>query len=423
MAGRAASRWAGPGAVLWTALILLLCLVPTGQTVPVGISLCLLCADRASADFIRNAMLYLPLGIAVRRSTGSLGLTITLGVLLSLGIEVTQFWIPGRFPALSDLLANGFGTAAGGFLAGALASPPEALQRNVAFLGIGALGLLAFTAPGFLFVPTVPDGELFGNWTPRIRGAEAYAGSLLSAELDGVPLPARRAEDSARVRALLEAGRPLALQFEYLPPHSPAPLFRIPTARRLEALRVSVDGEDLLVAEYLVADRLRLDRPTVRFSGAFTGLLSGDTIKLVVDRSGSGTPRASVEGGEPVVGGFPAARGWGLILSPGRLPRSVEAAGDLLWVAFILLAVSWAAPSPWRALAASGGLLATLALLPLFTPLLATPAAHYLAAGVGLASGRGLRALPATRWWGDATGPREATSRDHMVDRRSGRLV
>jgi len=372
--------------------------------VPSGFSSCLFCAEQAVADFVRNTLLYLPLGFGLHRRFGSWGVAIGFGLLLSAGVEAAQLSIPGRFSTLSDLIANGFGSAAGAFLAVSLFPQPGAgLRRKAAFVALALVTTVAFVAPALFYRYQVPDGALFGNWTPRIRGAVPYEGRLFSAELEGTSLPARRVDDSQQVRDLLGAGRPLVLEFEYVPTPSSAPVFRIPTAQRLEALRVSVDGDDLLVTEYLVADALRMDRPSIRFPDFFSDLTPGDTTRLTLSRGPDEVLRASLDGEDAREGGFTVARGWGLVYSPGRFGGVGETIVDLLWIAVTLLAVSWAAPSRSVAVGAGGALLILIGILPMGTPLLATPIAHYLAGAAGIASALILRTQAATGWRDRAT--------------------
>jgi len=60
------------------------------------------------ADILMNVALFVPLGFLLERSLG-VTRTALLGVLVSLGIETAQLFLPGRWSTLSDVVANGLG--------------------------------------------------------------------------------------------------------------------------------------------------------------------------------------------------------------------------------------------------------------------------------------------------------------------------
>jgi VanZ family protein len=94
-------------------------------------------------DLLQNVLLFLPFGYfiaapvfqgseasrtpaeAERKSGGSGALRACVaGVLLSLGLEFLQLWIPGRYCSMLDVVLNGMGAFLGGALA--FAWRPEA---------------------------------------------------------------------------------------------------------------------------------------------------------------------------------------------------------------------------------------------------------------------------------------------------------
>jgi glycopeptide antibiotics resistance protein len=73
-----------------------------------------------AVDFIFNVVLYLPLGmfgsLSVRKSSGArfrIAAVTIGGALLSVAIELTQYYDTSRFSAASDLYANALGTFVG----------------------------------------------------------------------------------------------------------------------------------------------------------------------------------------------------------------------------------------------------------------------------------------------------------------------
>lgn len=71
-------------------------------------------------DMLNNLLLFMPVGAALWASAAlvvrrglALPIAATLGALLSLAIEWTQVFVPGRFPGVSDVCMNSIGAAAG----------------------------------------------------------------------------------------------------------------------------------------------------------------------------------------------------------------------------------------------------------------------------------------------------------------------
>jgi VanZ like family len=77
--------------------------------------LCVFC-EGFLPDALGNLALFLPLGMTLRLCGYSMAQTFLVGTLLSFGIEVTHFAIPGRDPNLGDFLFNVCGTVLGSAL-------------------------------------------------------------------------------------------------------------------------------------------------------------------------------------------------------------------------------------------------------------------------------------------------------------------
>jgi VanZ family protein len=69
-------------------------------------------------DFEENVLLYLPLGVALMAQRIPLARAVAIAAGLSLCLELSQFFVPGRDPSLSDVLANSIGAASGAALFG-----------------------------------------------------------------------------------------------------------------------------------------------------------------------------------------------------------------------------------------------------------------------------------------------------------------
>ena len=76
-------------------------------------SLCVICGIYGTSNGMQNVILFMPLGAALANTRLGLGKVALLGTLVSVGVEVAQFWIPGRSPGIGDLLTNGTGTLLG----------------------------------------------------------------------------------------------------------------------------------------------------------------------------------------------------------------------------------------------------------------------------------------------------------------------
>ena len=161
-----------------------------------GFNLCIICTARAVTDALENILLFIPLGVALafrdhRASTSTL-----FGLLVSLAIELTQFYIPGRYPSIQDVFCNTLGTVVGfgiarsplgSYLAATLGwcrktlemwkRPHPALANRLmggsVFLCVGVFGLTTW-----LFSPIFPEGpysfagkEMSGGATPLRIGA------------------------------------------------------------------------------------------------------------------------------------------------------------------------------------------------------------------------------------------------------------
>jgi hypothetical protein len=128
-------------------------------------------AERPSlSDFIGNVLLYTPFGffasLSMDRGIGTakrLALATLAGALLSICMEITQYYDEGRVTSATDLYANAFGTvlgAIGGSLTGANFRWP--LLREIAANPIPMLLLSGWV--GYRLFPYVPTLDLHKYW-------------------------------------------------------------------------------------------------------------------------------------------------------------------------------------------------------------------------------------------------------------------
>jgi len=116
--------------------ILVVTLAPSGNRSSPPFSFDLRAEHRWLADGILNLCLFVPLGIAVGWNSRSRVRAVFLGLLLSTTVEIAQTIVPGRDPALSDIIFNTVGAAVGALIA----------RRPHAWLVPGARGSVVLTA-------------------------------------------------------------------------------------------------------------------------------------------------------------------------------------------------------------------------------------------------------------------------------------
>jgi glycopeptide antibiotics resistance protein len=99
--------------VLVALVIAALTLSPARSATPPPSFFCFGCSERWLADDILNLGLFFPFGLAAAWNGRTVLRATLLGLLLSTVIELAQTVVPGRDPALSDIVFNTIGTACG----------------------------------------------------------------------------------------------------------------------------------------------------------------------------------------------------------------------------------------------------------------------------------------------------------------------
>lgn len=281
---RTAFRWLL--GVLWALAVARITLTPEGvpewSSAP-GVTYCIICGSRGAADALLNAVLFLPLGLLV-------GLrwrvrhALLAGLLTSGLIEVCQLYVPGRNPAISDLVWNTVGAAVGGVAAGTLTRwlggvpPVRARILSVALPGIYLL------AAGVLAAPVGTDARYFGQWTPALGFMKHYQGRVVDAEFNGEPLPAAPFDPEDPHPPVSGDLQVSATVVKGPPPEGIAPIVSIYDAQQREILVLGADHEDLV---WRLRDRAlaaRFDFREVRLPSALAGIPVGDTLRLEATR-------------------------------------------------------------------------------------------------------------------------------------------
>jgi VanZ family protein len=383
---------------LAVAVILGATLLPIGTPAPLASGQPWLNWSFPLADMVRNWLLFIPLGAALR-SCGMRGRrALAIGVGLSLGIETLQSGIHGRETALSDVLANALGTGAG---IGLVRTAPHWIsvtgrraKRHAA--AAAAIAVAAMLATGALLAPAATTAPLWAHHTPRMDNFQPYTGRVLEADLDGIELPYGELADSRALGAHLNGDYTLRVIAEAGdPPAGQAALLLVTDQRQQEILLLGPDAEDLVLRFRNRGEWLGLETARIRDSGALRGLAVGERIRLEAVRKGADLC-LDVNGSKACGLGFTIGDGWSLLVwDQPALARHRRLLGAI-WLGMLLFPLGfWGNPSKSTA-AAGGAVVAGMLLAPAATGLLPTPLWQLLGAAGGAAAGgvagRALRA-------------------------------
>lgn len=383
------------------AAILLATMVPTGYDPTRTPLLCLVCGEKGLADVVSNVILFAPFGLALAALGVRPRRLVLAGAALSLCIEFTQQFIPGRDPSLSDVVFNTTGTALG-FLAlraaPRLIDPPAAMASRLALAAaVFAAGIVGFTAASFS--PALPDSTYYAQWTPDLGHLARYDGTVLDVELAGLPLPPPRLHDSPRIARLLREGRPLRITaIAGTPPPSLASIFSIHDDRQREVILVGADGDDLVLHVRTRAAALRFDHPDFRVPGALADISPGDTMVITVEgQPGRGGWCVGLKGNVSCSSRYPIGMGWSLLVYSARFPRAVGFLLTACCMAALSAPIAFWARRRWESTLGATILLAALLTAAIGPSAVAFTAADALGITVGIAAGLGARRLVSSR--------------------------
>jgi len=397
-------RAAGALAAAFTALVLLATLLPGTERPPDPGAAARLLPEDFLSDAVRNVLLFLPLGVLLRRA-GRRPLGVAgVGAALSSFVEAMQFAVPSRHPSLLDLVCNTAGTAVGAWLAPRLAElldPPPPGARRLAQGWAGAVALF-LVAQGPLATPALPPLPWHAGVRPEFGHLPVYPGEVIGARIGDRRLHPGRVEGAGRLRELVARGAPVVLRARAgpAPPAGPAPLFTLHGARQTLALAVGVDGGDLLFEVRTRARALGLETAAHRAPGLLAGLAPGEPYRVRIEPGRDGAcATAHLEAREPPeirrrcgLGPRPGD-GFGFFFYAELPPPAWRPAVGCLWLGLLALPLGF-----WPAGARLQGLLvaivgALVAGVPAVSPLAPARPAEILAPAAGAAVGRLLRRL------------------------------
>jgi hypothetical protein len=358
------------------------------------LQVCLLCGSRGAGDAVLNTVLFLPLGLL-------LGLrwrpwvALVAGLALSSCIEVLQLSIHGRHSTVGDIVWNGLGAGLGAVAAIRIRRwlSPGARRRSAVPVAVG-LPVVYLLLAGWAIAPTGTDARYFGQWTPDLSFMPRYQGTLLEAELDGVPIP-RGAPypDEQDPRAGFAADWDVRARVLVGPaPASVSPVVSIYDEDRQEIFLLGIHGTDLVLRERRAGDAVGLDRLDLRWRGALAGVAQGDTVVLGARRVGG--DRCLALDGEALCGlGVTPGSTWGLLLfleGTGPLERTVL---GMAWMGTLWLLVGLLGGEARSVARATGAGALLMLLVTGITPLSAPVPLEWLGMLLGACAGVALRPL------------------------------
>lgn len=374
------------------------------------------CDDPLLADFIRNIVLFAPMGFGLRLAGVRARWAILAGTLLSATVELLQLGvIVGRDASVLDWISNTLGTMAGVGIAQQLRaillpSPRIALRLTIGAL-VSWLVILVLGAWGIQPAPT--EFPFWGQRTPRLRQYPPFRGQLLSGRVNGVELPSARLDNDENIRGPLRAGRSQvdAVVQPGLPPPPTeiAPILRVADGTLREILLLGRSRKELVFRYRLRATRIRLETPAFALGRAFgdSGDMDGgepespETLSVVLERGRLTLTAYSEAGIRRQVFNLTAASAWSFFVPWDYWYGPNAALLSLLWLGALLVPTGYwathtagASRTRWTVLAAAIMIVsATLGLLPHAFALAPARAPQFVAAIAGLAFGWILAAL------------------------------
>ena len=319
--------------------ILVVTLSSSGGAAPVPFSFSFDLGRRGVGDAILNFLLFVPLGIAIAwngRPVITAGLS---GLVLASLVEIAQTVLPGRDPALSDIILNTAGAVAGAVVA----------RRRRALLAPGATASSVLTAASLVTAASAMVGTAYV--------LSPIPGSPTRAERQ-LPLPASPGEGAADIRSLLRLEMPLASE----------PVF------------IARSGDDLLLRYPSRGSAFGFDQPEYWRTGAFEGKATGNPTSVSLRRQRSrwnitiGLDRTTLG---PTVG-----QGWGALAYPDAIGRRWGGVVSGLWLFAVFLPVGFWARGRLRPIAGVISLFLLLA-VPAITGLVASTPLEWAGAATG----------------------------------------
>lgn len=321
--------------VPYVALILFLTLTPGDRLESAGALECLICGTRGLADVILNIILFIPVGLLATLSAGASVIIVVAAGVFSAGVEIAQFFIPGRDASPPDLLFNTTGALLGVVLGATERRWLRPRHATFAALLMSLVVTGIVQATSWFSTPTIEhEARWFVWWNADLGHLEPYDGVVSGTAVGGVQVRGNGWIDSAlrdSLAARLAAGDPIDVRTTAgHPPAGLAGLFAIYDSHATEIVLVGPDGDDLVVHLHMRAEAVRLDKPEVRLKGALAAYEPGDTLDIQVTRN-AGNYCIGVGESQSCGLGMDVSLGWTLLMQRARLPEALAFLVQLGW--------------------------------------------------------------------------------------------
>ncbi|HET8650820.1 MAG TPA: VanZ family protein [Gemmatimonadales bacterium] len=397
------TRWGGLIAAAGLGFIAAMTLVPRPEEAVLNAQTppwCLICGSLGGVDVLLNVLLFVPYGFGLRLAGWSWRRTAIIVLATTIGVETLQLWaIAGRDASISDIITNTTGGLLGAWLAGQWAGvilPARETARRLAIVG-GAIWLGILLISGALLHTSYPLNSYYGQWAADLPGLAKFQGRILSAEVDGMPIPSHRIRETRELRRRLQAG--VIVHVTAImdgPTSSLAPVFSIFDKHQRNILMLGQDGRGFEFDTRMRTTLVKLRPPTLRLEPTVP-LVSGDTVELTARlvHSRLGLRVASSRGVSQREFDLSPGLGWAMLLPYDYAYGSAVEWLTALWLGGLLIPVGYWAASGWAgrhalaALVAGAAGLAVLGMgvVPLLVNLPAVSWSAWLATIAGYALG------------------------------------
>lgn len=373
-------------ALLLLGIVAALTLTPT-TGLPGGMpgQLCLLCGDRGVADLLENALLFLPIGVALRLAGIRPLNAAVLALMFAGSIEVLQLWILGRHANVRDAITNAFGAGLGAWLVGALGrGRSKGVRLRSCAWGAVGITIALVGLGGWLQRAAFTTANWYGQWTPRFAYLEPWTGTLSMARIAALDMPHGALSSIEEIRGAVMDASPIKIAGTMGAPTSDrSAIFAITDEQFRSILLVGAEGQDLVLRFRRRADAARLDAPSLIYPSLLAAARTGEPFLLTVTNLGDHAC-ATVNGIRACAQGLQPGRLWTLLRALPVGPFGTRAM-DAVALALLVIPVGY--------FLTPGPLLRTL--LPLAGIAVGIPAA---------AAVTGLQPLAISEWIGLVTG-------------------
>jgi hypothetical protein len=320
-----------------------------------------------------------------------------IALVISITVEILQYWIPGRDTSLSDVITNSSGAFIGIVCADVWRVIVFPVRRTSTLLAWGwtLLWIFVLIASGELAHISLPNTTAWGTWRPELMHHDYFPGNVLSATAGGLATPYAISGASADVRRRLSSDSVVveATVVGGILTNPVSAIAAVYDYKRAEIFMLGQRKGNLIFSLRMRTADVRVATPDIRLDSVFpryrparpdTMIVAGGLIhhQLWISARSKGVTR---ERTQPIDAGL----GWSYFV-PFDYEYGPEARWlTVLWIAGLAApAVYWATRAGQTTLfAVAACLAASLMVVPLATGVHATAVWEWIALALGLAIG------------------------------------